>query len=598
MANHYRIAKYLSTQICTLLIFLTVISMPAKAQTLTIQTPNGGELWTYGVVEIASWTGQYLSGVVKIEFSYNGGTTWWYFGEVPSGPNGGNASVSVPNISTSNAILRITDVANPSVSDISDAPFTVYVPPISIWEPSGSSAVFVNSLSQVYWYLNVTGITLLNAEISIDNGQTYTPVAQNINAQASFTYINLSDTPSDACILKLYNAANPSQFSLSEVFSINPLPVYSLTSPAGGEILNVFSPITITWTIENPYSSINNLEFSSDNGETWEFIGNGNSQGYTGSFEWITPNVDSEECLIRISDSYAYSAIDTSSAFTIMAYPETPVCMVTVDSLSNYNTIIWEKPVSPLITDFLVYKETNEANVYEVIDTVSYQESPMVIDNGSNPAMRPYRYKIGFRNSENTIFPAGDYHQTIHLTISQGVNGNWNLIWTPYVGFNYSSYSILRKSGSGSYEQIATVSSSFNSFTDFNSPSKDVAYIVSINRPGGCNTGFRNSGFSEVYSNVAAVSLVSVAENKKLDLSIYPIPANDRINIQFGENVTGSLSLTITDVTGRNIHSEGLNELLPGQVHTVNSSNFAEGMYLLNIISAGTISTTKIVVRH
>jgi hypothetical protein len=596
--SYSRITQYLKSLIFGIFIFSTIIRAPAMAQTLTIQTPNGGEVWTVGEAEIATWTGQNLSGVVKIEFSYDGGTNWWYLGEVPSGPNGGNATVGVPNTATTNALLKITDLAFPSVSDISDAPFTVYVPPIFIWEPSANSAVFVNSLSQVYWILYAPGITLLNADISIDNGQTFTPVAQNINALLSYTYLDLSDTPSDACILKLYNASNPSQYGLSEVFSISPLPVYTLTSPAGGEIVNTYSPLTITWTVENPYTPYNYLEFSADNGETWEVIGNGSSQGNSGSYEWTTPNVDSEECLIRITDSYAFSASDTSAAFTILSYPETPVCMVSVDSLTNYNVIIWEKPVSDLIADFLVYKETDEANVYEVIDTVSYEEVPMVTDYGSNPAMRPYRYKIGFRDSENRVFPAGDYHQTIHLTISQGVNDNWNLIWTPYVGFNYSSYNILRKSGSGSYEQIATVSSSFNSFTDFNAPLRDIAYIVSINRPGGCNTGLRSSGYSDVYSNVAANSLVSVAENEDVNFSIYPVPANDRINIQFGYNATEIISLNITDLTGRIIYSEDFNDSHQGQVHTINSSNYAEGMYLLHVISAGNRSTKKIVVRH
>jgi len=597
MITDYTQSK-LSLKSLILGIFIFSAVSSATAQSLTIQTPNGGEVWTYGGYEIATWTGQNLSSVVKIEFSYNGGTNWWYFGEVPSGPNGGNASVGVPNTSTTNAILRITDVANSSVSDISDAPFTVYVPPISIWEPSANSAVFVNSLSQVYWFLNVSGITLLNAEISIDNGQTFTPVAQNINALMSFTYISLSDIPADECILKLYNAQDPSQYGLSEVFSISSLPVYNLTSPTSGEIVNTFSPLTITWTIENPYSTLNSLEFSSDNGETWEFIGNGSNQGNSGSFEWTTPNVDSEECRFRISDAYAFSAIDTGAAFTILAFPETPVCMVSVDSLTNNNVILWEKPVSNLITDFLVYKETDEANVYEIIDTVAYDEVPMVTDYSSNPSIRPYRYKIGFMDSENRVFPASDYHQTIHLTISQGVNNNWNLIWTPYIGFNYSSYNILRKSGSGSYEQIATISSSFNSFTDFNAPSKDVAYIVSINRPGGCNIGLRSSGYSDVYSNVASVNLVSVAEAKEVNFSVYPVPANDRINIQFGDESTGKINLTITDVTGRIIYSEEFNDSWQGQVHSINSSDFAEGLYLLNVISEGSRSKKKIVVRH
>ena len=596
--KYSRIAKHLKSLILALFIFSTLISTSAFSQTLTIQSPNGGEVWTTGEVEIASWTGENLSGVVSIEFSYDGGINWWYLGEVPTGPNGGNASVGVPNISSTNAVLRLTHVANPSVSDISDAPFTVSVPPIFIWEPSANSAVFANSLSQVYWILYVPGITLLNADISIDNGLTFTPVAQNMNAQAGYTYLNLSDSPSNSCILKLYNAQNPSQYGLSAVFTISPLPVYTLTSPSGSEIVNTLSPFTITWTVENPYSPANYLEFSKDNGETWELIGNGSSQGNSGSFEWITPNVDSEQCRIRISDSYAFSAIDTSAAFTILTYPETPVCMVSVDSLTNYNKIVWEKPVSDLITDFLIYKETNEANVYEIIDTVGYDEAPMVTDYGSNPSMRPYRYNIGFSDSENRVFPAGDYHQTIHLTISQGVGGNFNLIWTPYIGFDYASYNILRKTGSGSYDQIATLSSSFNTYTDFNAASNEVAYIVSINRPGGCNIGLRSSGYSDVYSNVASTGLVSVAEIKDVNFNIYPVPANDRINIQFGNNAKGSLSLTIADITGRIIYSTEFNDIRPGQIHSINSTSYAEGMYVLNVISEGNRSTKKIVVQH
>ncbi|MBK6966529.1 MAG: T9SS type A sorting domain-containing protein [Bacteroidales bacterium] len=596
--KYARIQKYLKSLIFSMFFLSTIISTLVFAQNLTIQTPNGGEVWTYGVAEIASWTGQNLSSVVNIEFSYDGGNNWWYLGEVPFGTKR-RQCVDRPtkhfNIKCDTENYRLN---NPEVTDISDAPFSVYVPAIFIWEPSGISAVFANSPAQVYWILYVPGITLLNAEISTDNGQTFTPVAQNLNAQMSYTYIELSDTPADSCVLKLYNAENPSQFGLSQVFQISPNPVYTLTSPSGGEIVNTYSSFTIAWDVENPYTAYNYLEFSSDNGETWEVIANGVSQGNSGSYEWTTPNVNSEECLIRITDSYAYTSSDTSAAFTILAYPETPVCMVTVDSLTNQNVIIWEKPVSDLIADFLIYKETDEANVYEVIDTVSYEETPMVTDFGSNPAIRPYRYKIGFMDSDNRVFPAGDFHQTIHLTINQGVNGNWNLIWTPYTGFDYNSYKIMRKSGEGAFEQIATVSASFNSYTDFDAPSGDIAYMVKIVNPDGCNTGLRNAVYTDVYSNQASASLVSVGGIGKTDFSIYPVPANDRINIQFGNNAKGNISLSITDVAGRIIYSAGYSDVSQGQVYTINSTAFAEGLYLLHAISSGDRITRKFIIQH
>jgi hypothetical protein len=490
------------------------------------------------------------------------------------------------------------DYANPEVNDVSDAPFTVYIPAIYIWEPSGSSAVFANSLTQVYWILNISGITLINVDISIDNGQTFTPLAQNINAYPTFTYLVLSDTPSDACVLKLYNAENPLQYGLSEVFSINPFPVYTITSPSGGEIVNTYSPLTIFWTVENPYSPANYIEFSSDNGESWEIIGNGSSQGNSGFFEWITPVVDSDECMLRITDSYAYSSFDISAAFTIMSYPETPVCMVTVDSLTNFNVVVWEKPVTDLITDFLVYKETDQSDVYEVIDTVGYDEASMVTDFGSNPAMRPYRYKIGFVDDENRVFPAGDYQQTIHLTINQGVNGNWNLIWTPYYGFDYSSYYIMRKSGEGLYEEIATVSASFNSYSDFDAPSGDVSYMIKIIHPTGCDYLMRENGIPEVYSNVASNGVVDVSETKDFDFSVYPNPASDHINVIFSDKIKDQIHVYITDLSGRKIYSESFDGINSGQIQSISTRQFEEGMYLLHLQSGENQRTRKIMVRH
>jgi hypothetical protein len=136
-----------------LVIFSTFLSTSINAQTLTVQTPNGGEVWTYGGTEIATWTGQNLGSIVSINFSYDGGTNWWYFGEVPSGPNGGSASVSVPNIETTNALLKITDVIHPAATDMSDDPFTVYVPAIVIWSPMEGDVIFNNTVS-IFLMLN------------------------------------------------------------------------------------------------------------------------------------------------------------------------------------------------------------------------------------------------------------------------------------------------------------------------------------------------------------------------------------------------------------------------------------------------------------
>jgi hypothetical protein len=597
-SNHFPIFIRFKSLFLGLILFSSLFISSAFAQSITVQSPNGGEIWTYGTYETATWTGQNLSGVVTIEFSYDGGVNWLYFGAVTTGPNGGSTAVSPPNTSTTNAILRISDYTNPEVSDVSDAPFTNFVPSIIILQPYYGMDLFIGELVYVNWMLNANGINLLNVEISIDNGQTFTLIAENINANSNYTYLELSEIPSEACILKLYDAENPTNVGLSDAFSINPVPVYTITSPAEGEIINTISPFTISWNVEDPFSSYCFLEYSIDNGANWVVIDNAVNIGNSGSYVWITPIANSEECLIRISDGYATSAVDFSELFTIFTFPETPICMVSVDSLTNYNVIIWEKPETDMITDFLVYKETDQSDVYEVIDTVSYEEAPMLTDIGSNPAIRPYRYKIGFLDDENRVFPAGDYHQTIHLTINQGVNDNWNLIWTSYEGFDYSSYYIVRKSGSGIYEDIAIVSASFNSYTDFDAPSGDISYMVKIVHPTGCDFTLRDTGYPEVYSNVASNALVNVSENTDFNFTVYPNPANDFINITFSDKVNGQVNVVLTDLAGREIYSMDFSDVNSGQMKSISSKNFEEGMYLLHLRSGEKMNTAKIVIRH
>ncbi len=595
---YYRFSIKMKSLLFGLILFLSVLVSSVYAQSITVQSPNGGETWTWGGYEEVTWTGENLNGFVSIEFSDNGGTNWYSFGELPSGPNGGSAMVGAPNVSTTNALLKITKSGNPVVSDVSDAPFTNYVPPIVIFHPNAGTAVFVNELVYIYWTLTVNDVYWLNAEISLDNGQTYTLIAENIDAGEAITLLELSDTPAEFCILKLYNAEDPSMFGLSGVFPINPSPVYTLTSPAEGDILNTLSPYTISWNVVDPYSSLCYLEYSVDNGINWVFIDNAVNSGNSGSYDWVTPNIISDECLIRIKDAYSTQSEDLSGVFTIFTFPETPVCMVTVDSLTNYNVVVWEKPVTDLIADFLVFKETDQSDVYEVIDTVAYDEASMVTDYGSNPAIRPYRYKIGFLDNANREFPAGDYHQTIHLTINQGVNGNWNLIWTPYVGFEFASYYIVRKSGSGNYEDIATVSASFNSYTDFNAPDGDVSYMIKIVHPTGCDFTLRETGYPEVYSNAASNSVVTVSENGDFDFNVYPNPANDLINLIFSDKIKGQVNLVITDIAGRTKYSGDFRDVKSGQMQSISSANFKDGMYILHLQSAEISSTRKIVVRQ
>ena len=86
----------------------------------------------------------------------------------------------------------------------------------------------------------------------------------------------------------------------------------------------------------------------------------------------------------------------TSSPYTVNASFMDPqqVCIVEWIPLSNYNRVVWEKPISDGIDYFNVYKEGNAADVYDLIGSVPYEDTAIFVDENSNTAVQAYRYKV------------------------------------------------------------------------------------------------------------------------------------------------------------------------------------------------------------
>jgi hypothetical protein len=122
--------------------------------------------------------------------------------------------------------------------------------------------------------------------------------------------------------------------------------------------------------------------------------------------------------------------------------------------------------------------------------------------------------------------------------------------------------------------------------------------MIKIDHPNGCDPATRDGAYSSVYSNVASNTIVSVSESKVPDFGIYPNPADKQLNISFGENITGMASVVISDMTGRVVYSETINNVRTGQAHPISSHDFKEGMYLLRVTSGENTAIQKIVIKH
>jgi hypothetical protein len=88
-----------------------------------------------------------------------------------------------------------------------------------------------------------------------------------------------------------------------------------LLTPNGGEQLIAGSTYEITW--QQTTGTVKNvlLEYSADNGATWVDV---NTVPNTGSYQWQVPQVNSQQCLVRVSGAPCPDVNDTSdNAFTI-----------------------------------------------------------------------------------------------------------------------------------------------------------------------------------------------------------------------------------------------------------------------------------------
>ena len=90
---------------------------------ITVQSPNGGEVWIAGESEEITWTSHNVNDVM-IELSTDDGETWIIIESSVS--NTGTYTWTVAALDSSDeCLIRITDVVNTSIDDVSDGVFTI-----------------------------------------------------------------------------------------------------------------------------------------------------------------------------------------------------------------------------------------------------------------------------------------------------------------------------------------------------------------------------------------------------------------------------------------------------------------------------------------
>lgn len=575
------IALDLNTNVYTTGYFASTCDFDPSANTYSITTT--GSLDTY-VSKLSCTLPQTVTTDAPLTLSLCIGTSTSMPIVMTSAPEA-NVAYSWSAVGASGVNLSLTTGTTTTASFTASASFSIVVTATNICGTTTTSVsdITVNLLPVVSASASPTSVctgsllTLSGAGAStyswsngVNNGVAFTPTA-------SLTY-TVMGTDINAC-------SNTATINVAVISN----PTVSIT---GNSVACLNSPNTLT--------AIGGTGFS----YTWMpgSITNNtiNAQPFTNSVYTVSvtdPNGCNNSAIFSVS---------------ILTPPTPDICEVTVDSLSNYNEIYWQKTLYPQADSFIVYRETTIGN-FTRIGGRSAADSSMFIDtlrhfpsgiNNGNPNASSWKYKLQLLDSCGNYSAYSPYHSTIFVQDQQNGNFNWSLYAIEGTTVTpVTNYNLVRRDIATGSESVAVTTSGFSA-TD---PQYGSLWSTGIEwyvygdgfscdptlrtaNPNGTlvvKVKTKSNGANDKIGAVNLDKLNSVIGN---NIRVYPNPAKEKVTVELGIN--GNMSIELMDVLGQTLFSVNTTE----SINTINTSSYLGGVYFFNIKLNNKIIAVKKVV--
>ncbi len=280
---------------------------------VSLLAPLGGEEYKSESELNVRWTYSKTTRI-NIYLSTDNGVTWTKENNSPVTAQDSIYKMKLPEISTTTALVRIEDIDDPTINDVSIQNFTINIQKIKFLFPRENESYMKGESIKAQWSQTMKEDFVL--EFSKDNGSSW----ESIQTTANNLYISTPvDFESDACQFRITSQNDGAQYYSSK-FSIGK-PEFKLLTPIGGEKAAVGFWYFITWNSKN----INKvqLEYSIDNGNNWKRIVLSAQDAVDGQYAWTVPDQITDSAKVRIKTSVApYDILDESkNVFSIYKAP-------------------------------------------------------------------------------------------------------------------------------------------------------------------------------------------------------------------------------------------------------------------------------------
>lgn len=369
-------------------------------------------------------------------------------------------------------------------------------------------------------------------------------------------------------------------------------PAITLTAPLAGSKWNGSTTNDITWDSE--FIADVRIEFSSDNGQTWEDIIDTTSAN-TRSYSWPATNILSSECLIKLSD------VANPDVYSITETPFT-LCSLDLTSPNGGNLyrvgspveVTWESEMTSDLS--LWYKACLGCDWVMVEDSIPvdsglYLWEPEVATMWCKVRLTETEYPEVYDESNSMFFVF-----RLDLTSPSGgenLSGwsmfdiNWDSEIISDVKIEFSSDSTQSwetiinstSAGSGSYAWPVPNIESDACFIKLTSPGMPDLYDINIspftiNKTVGIDNGF---------------------DDDEISYNLYPNPVTNKLNIKFNDSLKSDLIINIQDINGKIITETIVKKQDINSTYVYDTSELPSGTYFIRIICNDVLSVKKFI---
>ena len=372
---------------------------------------------------------------------------------------------------------------------------------------------------------------------------------------------------------------------------------------------------TVTLSISQPQAlSINHSSVNSscyNNGGTTNITINGGTVPYTylwsnGSTTKNISGIGGGTYSITVIDNNGCAFTDTIIIHNSIAPNPALICLVTVDSASQNNIIIWDKTsFTDVVDSFIIYREITSNN-YKQIGAVPFDSLSLFVDtlrakyfpNSGNPNLGSYRYKIQVRDTCGNFSALSPYHNSV-FTINSSGNFSWNLYDIEGSSNPVNAYTLMRDdNNNGNWHAINSVAGTQTNITDpaFSTYQSTGNWRVETQWGISCTPTIKSpdifSLFNTSLSNLYKASISSASEILlKNMVNIDPNPSSAVFTVACERMIR---EVDIYNLLGENVcNIKNGNQLSKIEI---NFSEKVQGIYFARIKTSDGIISKKIVV--